>query len=104
MAENFFSGGTLPSDDLLLFFQDDLKIEDHWRVNGVHYARTLEDWCAIMDSKKEKALELLGRTYGEQEAMKRYVYWRLFFIACAEFFAMRNGEEYLVSHYLFVKP
>jgi hypothetical protein len=33
-----------------------------------------------------------------------YVYWRLFFIGCAEFFGARGGEEYIVSHYLFTKP
>lgn len=104
MSDNFFTGGTLPSDDLLLYFQDDLKIQGHWRVNGTHYQRTLEEWLKIMDGKQEQVLALLTEHYGANEALKRYVYWRLFFIACAEFFGMRNGEEYLVSHYLFVKP
>jgi cyclopropane-fatty-acyl-phospholipid synthase len=104
MTDNFFTGGTLPSDDLLLYFQDDLRIENHWRVNGKHYQRTLEDWLVIMDGKKQATLDIMGRTYGAAEAMKRYVYWRLFFMGCAEFFGARNGEEYFVSHYLFVKP
>jgi cyclopropane-fatty-acyl-phospholipid synthase len=80
MTDNFFTGGTLPSDDLLLYFQKDVQIVKHWRVNGVHYQKTLEGWLDIMDSKKAIVLPLLAKTYGDAEAMKRYVYWRLFFM------------------------
>lgn len=103
MTDNFFSGGTLPSADLLLYFQDHLRIESTWRVNGTHYQRTLEGWLQIMDSRKETVMPILARTYGETNALKWFVNWRLFFIGCAEFFGAANGEEYNVSHYLFVK-
>lgn len=42
MTENFFRGGTMPSSDLLLWFQKDLKIERQWWVNGMHYSKTCE--------------------------------------------------------------
>lgn len=104
MAETFFTGGTMMSDRLLLYFQEDLRIESHWRVNGSHYQRTLEAWLTRMDARKAEVLPLLEATYGQGNGLKWYVNWRLFFIACAEFFGYDNGEEWFVSHYLFTKP
>lgn len=63
-----------------LFSSKDLKIDKHWQVNGTHYQKTLEAWLQIMDSKQQEVLIILGKTYGEKQAMKRYVFWRLFFM------------------------
>ena len=103
MSKYFFTGGIMPSDDLLFYFNDDLVVQHHWHVSGTHYAKTSEAWLKNMDAHKAEIIPLFEETYGKGQALKWWVYWRIFYMACAELWNYNNGNEWIVSHYLFHK-
>jgi cyclopropane-fatty-acyl-phospholipid synthase len=100
MSRYFFAGGMMPSDDLALRFQDDLRVVNRWRWSGTHYERTANAWLANMDAARVAIWPVLEKTYGEA-AQRWWMRWRVFFISCAELFGYENGQEWWVSHYLF---
>jgi cyclopropane-fatty-acyl-phospholipid synthase len=101
MAHHFFTGGVMPSDDLLLYFQEHFRIREHWRFSGVHYQKTSEAWLGRLNRHRKKVLDLFAAVYGKDEALRWLVRWRVFFMACAELFGFADGNEWIVSHYLF---
>jgi cyclopropane-fatty-acyl-phospholipid synthase len=101
MAQHFFTGGTMPSEDLLPRFREHLTVEAQWRVNGEHYARTCEAWLANMDRHQTEVDGVLARTYGPAQVDRWRARWRTFFLACAELFRYRGGDEWFVAHYRF---
>ncbi|KAJ3691988.1 hypothetical protein LUZ60_012338 [Juncus effusus] len=99
----FFTGGTMPSSNLLLYFQEDVSVVNHWLVNGTHYSKTSEEWLKRMDKNISKIKPIFETTYGKDSAIKWIAYWRTFFISVAELFGYNNGDEWMVALYLFKK-
>jgi len=100
MARNFFTGGIMPADSLLLGFQRDLLVTDHWRLSGLHYQRTLEAWLAQLDRQRPQLADLFSNSHGS-DGRRMLARWRMFLLACSELFGYRQGQEWWVSHYLF---
>ena len=101
MSKYFFSGGMMPSDDLPSFFQEDLTLKNTWRWSGEHYEQTANAWLENIDANKAKALTVLEKIYGKNNAVMWLNRWRIFFMACAELWGYKGGKEWFVSHYLF---
>lgn len=102
MARNFFSGGVMPSDDLLLRYQEHLTVERQWSWSGVHYQKTLEAWLKLLDQDRERA-ELALKSAGEMSPGRAVQKWRMFLMACSELFGFNRGHQWWVSHYRFGK-
>lgn len=103
MGRYFFTGGLMPSEHTLLYFQDHLKIEDQWRVSGRHYEKTANAWLARLDANRPQVRATLAEVYGPSEVPRWFNRWRMFFMACAELFGYRGGTEWFVAHYRFAR-
>jgi cyclopropane-fatty-acyl-phospholipid synthase len=99
-AERFFTAGRMPSHELLLRFQRDLEVRESWAVSGTHYARTLDAWLERLDANSARARELLAAALGPASARRALATWRLFFLSTREMWGWRDGQEWMVSHYL----
>ncbi len=124
MARHFFAGGTMPSHGFLPSLNADLECVADWWLPGTHYRRTLEAWLRRYDAEYARVLPILQEVYGgksragggaghdhahtapgapsvDPAVLAWWHRWRLFFIACAETFGYRQGQEWGVSHYVF---
>ena len=103
MSQYFFSGGMMPSKDLPLYFQDQMKLISQWDWSGTHYEKTANAWLENLDKNKTRVLPILKETYGEKDGEMWLQRWRIFFMACAELWGFKGGSEWRVGHYLFRK-
>jgi cyclopropane-fatty-acyl-phospholipid synthase len=102
MGRYFFTGGIMPADHLLFYFNRQMGVDEHWRVSGRNYGMTCENWLRRQDEKRDQIMTILEKVYGS-EANLWFQRWRIFFMACAELFSFNGGNEWFVSHYLLSK-
>ncbi|POM21375.1 cyclopropane-fatty-acyl-phospholipid synthase [Burkholderia cepacia] len=102
MSRHFFTGGTMPSAHLLLWFQDDVRLDRQWWIDGTAYARTANHWLASLDAARGRIMPIFETVYGA-DARIWFQRWRMFYMAVAELFGYAGGQEWGIAHYLFDK-
>jgi cyclopropane-fatty-acyl-phospholipid synthase len=102
MGRHFFTGGLMPAADTLLHFQQSLRLDERWILGGEHYARTANHWLANHDARHDDVMRHLRDAYGESASLWNQR-WRMFWMACAELFGHRGGQEWQVAHYRFTR-
>jgi cyclopropane-fatty-acyl-phospholipid synthase len=103
MGHYFFTGGIMPSADQLAHYGETMELleavalerpalrEDRERVATRARCARKDDALQILESL------LRPRTSRPRLGCER---WRIFYMACAELWGYRGGEEWLVGHYL----
>ncbi|MFT5154701.1 MAG: cyclopropane-fatty-acyl-phospholipid synthase, partial [Planctomycetota bacterium] len=64
MSRHFFTGGMMPSVEMIDSLCIPFEIENRWPVNGTHYARTSEDWLRNLETHSKELMPVLEDTYG----------------------------------------
>ncbi|GAB0119669.1 SAM-dependent methyltransferase [Acidisoma sp. 7E03] len=99
IAQHFFTGGIMPSHELIGAFPTLFTLKRDWRWSGVHYQRTAEDWLRNYNAEAPAIRRILDQVYGA-DAPLWFRRWRLFFLATSGLFGYRAGGPWGVSHYL----
>jgi len=99
IAQHFFTGGIMPSHELIRHFPDLFQVEKEWKWSGWHYRQTAEQWLQNMDRNDAEVTRILRSVYGDQADLWKNR-WRMFFLATSGLFGYGDGREWGVSHYL----
>lgn len=102
MGRNFFTGGLMPSADLLPLIPSPFRVEEQVRWSGAHYRQTSEAWLRNLDDRRGEVSSVFEKKYGQHLTSRWLERWRVFFMACSELFGYRAGTEWGVTHYRLV--
>ncbi|MGE3314317.1 MAG: cyclopropane-fatty-acyl-phospholipid synthase family protein [Planctomycetaceae bacterium] len=100
MGRHFFTGGIMPSFDLLRHFDEDLEVVRQWHWNGTNYQRTAEAWLENFDRNERQIRPILRDAYGVSDARRWFRRWRVFLLSVSELFGYGGGDEWFVTHTL----
>ena len=100
LSKYFFAGGIMPSNNLLLYFQDNLTVDEHNVINGRHYQKTAQAWINNMLNNKSEIMTVFNDIYGIKESKIWFNRLLIFFLSCQRLWGYNHGNEWQVSHYL----
>jgi cyclopropane-fatty-acyl-phospholipid synthase len=98
IAQHFFTGGIMPSHDLMHHFPETFAVEAEWRWSGENYRRTAQSWLDNWDARRVAIGYALVEVYGAEAVLWRRR-WRLFLMATMGLFGHDSGRVWGVSHY-----
>lgn len=102
MARHFFTGGVMPSSDLLpQLTRGAFSEEARWWIPGTHYSRTAAAWRGRLDEHRSEIEALFAGNGSASEGRRSWARWRVFLLACEELFGFRQGSEWGVVHHRF---
>ncbi|MBX3419959.1 MAG: class I SAM-dependent methyltransferase [Pirellulaceae bacterium] len=97
MGRYFFTGGIMPSENLLRNFGEHMHVVSQLNWPGSHYQRTANAWLANLDARRSEVWPILVNTYGRQSAARWFHRWRMFFMSVAELFGYDHGSQWFVT-------
>lgn len=97
LLKSFYKGSGLnvvPSKNLIYRYNEHLKVRSISVRQGLHYAKTIENWLSNLESNKN----IVERYFKDNEYL--YQKWRLFFLVCSECLSINNGNEFVTIQYI----
>lgn len=101
LGKYFFTGGQMPSYELLESMSGPFILDSKDFINGLNYYKTSEAWLKNMDTNKHKIMTILNQHYSYRQAKIWFNRWRVFYMSVSELFGFNKGMEWGVGHFVF---